>query len=409
MRATRFCVSVLVLCSAALWSSVALGLAVGDKPPELSGKNGKGEKVDLTDFKGKIVVVDFWATWCGPCMAEAPHMVQINKTYSADGLQILGVSLDTDRQNMMDVAKQSGFEWPQIFGGQNWDSPQAKSWGIHSIPCTFIIGPEGTVLWTGHPGNGIDEAIKKAFKEHPPQLVDPKVVAEATAALEKVSSAVQSKDYTAAMKLLGKVPAGAAKDKGVADKLAEVQKEMSAFADSMLAEVEPLITAKQYPAAVSKLRDLSLKLAGTPSGNKARERLSALAGDPEVRKQIDAADRADKAEAALAIAQKLQGEKKDAIAYARYKEIVTMFAGTPAATNAATAIADYEKDPVFVKNVIGAQNEAKAKAALGMADSYKSAGNTAKARKKYQEVIAQYPGTPQAATAKKTLSELPAD
>ena len=65
--------------------------------------------------------------------------------------------------------------------------------------------------------------------------------------------------------------------------------------------------------------------------------------------------------------------------------------------------------PKQEKNVIGAQNEAKAKAALGMADSYKSAGNTAKARKKYQEVIAQYPGTPQAATAKKTLSELPAD
>jgi len=83
-----------------------------------------------------------------------------------------------------------------------------------------------------------------------------------------------------------------------------------------------------------------------------------------------------------------------------------MFAGTPAATTAASAVAEYEKDPAFVKNVLGAQNEAKAKAALGLADSYKSAGKTDRAKKKYQEVIEQYPGTPQAASAKKALAEI---
>jgi tetratricopeptide (TPR) repeat protein len=316
---------------------------------------------------------------------------------------LVGVSLDRDAAAMKAGVKEKGLDWPQIL---DTGSKISGAWNVDSIPRTFLLSPEGAILWTGHPGNGLDDAIKKAFKEHPPQLVDPKVVAEATAALDKVSSAVQSKDYTAAMKLLGRVPAGAAKDKDVAAKLADVQKEMSAFADSMLAEVEPLITAKEYPAAVSKLRDLSLKLAGTPSGTKARERLAALAGDPEVRKQIDAAEKAEKADAALTVAQKMQSDKKDAIAYARYKEIVTMFAGTPAATTAAAAIADYEKDPAFVKNVLGAQNEAKAKAALGLADSYKSAGKTDKAKKKYQEVIEQYPGTPQAASAKKALAEI---
>src|SRR5207247_7341105 len=106
--------------------------------------------------------------------------------------------------------------------------------------------------------------------------------------------------------------------------------------------------------------------------------------------------------------QKLQADKKDAAAYTRYKEIVAMFAGTPGATTAAAAIAEYEKDPVFVKNVLGAANEAKAKAALGLADSYKSAGKNDLAKKKYQQVIEQFPGTPQAASAKKALAELEA-
>ncbi len=378
---------------------------VGDKP-ELAGKNGKGESVDLKQFSGKIVVVDFWATWCGPCMAEAPHMVEINKKFSSEGLQILGVSLDSDAQAMMAVAKEKGFEWPQIFGGRVWQSPQSVAWGIESIPATYIVGPDGVILWKGHPGGGLDAAIQKAFKEHPPILVDPKVVAEANVALDRVDSALGGSDFPGAMKLLGKVPAGASKDKKVAARLEEAQKNLGKFADGMLAEVDPLIAARQYPAAVSKLKDLAGKLAGTPAGVAARSKLSALAADPEARKQIDAADRAEKAETALNAAEKLQTDKKDALAYSRFKEIVAQFPGTPAAKTASAALAVYEKDLVFVKNVIGSQNETKAKALLGMADSYKNAGKNEQAKKKYQEVIDQYPGTPQATNAKKAIAEM---
>src|SRR5947209_13355378 len=152
-------------------------VAVGDQP-KLEFKAADGTPVSLDKLKGKLVVVDFWATWCGPCMAQAGHMVELNNKYGPQGLQVIGISLDQDKQQMLATAKEKGFTWPQYFDGLVWENKLAGTWGVHGIPATFLIGPDGKVLWTGHPGH-IDAPLAQAFKEHPPVLVDPAVLADA--------------------------------------------------------------------------------------------------------------------------------------------------------------------------------------------------------------------------------------
>jgi len=377
---------------------------VGDKP-DLEFKSSDGQRVSLAALQGKLVLVDFWASWCGPCMAEAAHMVRVNKAYSDKGLVMLGISLDDDPSAMNAAVKAKHFDWPQ-YDDENMGSKISKAWGVFSIPHSFLVGPDGTVLWEGHPASGMDEAITKAMKEHPPLAVDPGTAADAAHVLDQVEAALKSDDPTGALKAMAKFPAAAAKEPTLASRYQKDQKSLSAAADAMMRDVDGMLAQKQYADCAIKLKQLIVSLNGTPVGAKAQQKLSAMMADPSIKGEIDAADKAEKAANALAMAQKLKAEKKDSLAYTRFKAIVTQFPGTPSAETAAAEVSNYEKDPTFVQKVSSSSAAVKAKAALNLADSYKTAGRTEMARKKYQEIIAQFPGTEWADSAQKSLTEL---
>jgi thiol-disulfide isomerase/thioredoxin len=381
---------------------------VGDHPPLQFTDAVSQKNVDLASLNGKMVIVDFWASWCGPCMEEAPHIVQINQKYAAQGLQMIGVSLDSDQSAMMQIVKDKGFVWPQFFDGGGWQNRIAQAWGVDSIPQTFIISPQGEVLWRGHPAM-VDDPLTKAMQEHPPQLVDPQTLAAANANLDKVEAAISSGKFADAIKLLGAFPPAARAEPAVAKRDDADIKQLNGAADTAMAQVDPLIEAKNYMQAVTQLKQLVNAMSGTDEGKKAQQKLNALRAEPAAAAAIAQAAREDSANFTLAIAQKLQAAKRDHQAYIAYKALVKEYPGTSAATTATAAIQAYDADPSFAAaeaKADAADRSSKAKSALSLAMNYLNAGRTDTAREKFQDIVAHYPGTPEAQSAKDELAQM---
>ena len=400
MKLTITLAAALLLVAAAARAEVK----VGDSP-ELTFRSTDGKNVDLKALRGKLVLIDFWATWCGPCMAEAGHMVETNNKYGPKGLQIIGISLDDDRAALENVIKSQNFSWPQFFDGQGWGNRFARGWGVKSIPRTFLLDTNGTVVWSGHPGR-MDQPIEEAFAKTPPQLIDPAVAVAAAAMLEQVEASIKSGDNAGAIKRFAALPPEARKDPQIDERAKSAESQLATAATAMLADVEPMIQQKQFAPAQAKLKELAAALGTSEAAAQAKKRLSELNAMPEAQAQFAAAAKTAKADEELAVAQKLQADGKHELAYARFKQIVKSFEGTTAATSAAEAVAKYEQDPAFTKRANETTGASKAKGLLALAQSYRKSNRLDLARKKYQEVIDTYPNTSFADEASKALKEM---
>jgi thiol-disulfide isomerase/thioredoxin len=107
-----------------------------------------GAPVSTERLKGKVLVVDFWATWCGPCVAEMPRMKQLYAEFRNKRVQFIGVSLDQSGagyDKLVAFVEENGIAWPQYYHGNGWNSEFSKSWGIRAIPAVFVVDQEGKV------------------------------------------------------------------------------------------------------------------------------------------------------------------------------------------------------------------------------------------------------------------------
>lgn len=134
-------------------------------PLELKFKAVDGTDVDSTKFRGKVVLIDFWATWCVPCRAEIPNLVATYNELHKDGFEIIGISLDSDKERLVNVTKEAGLTWPQYFDGKGWENGISSRYGIRSIPTSWLMDKKGIVRFRDLQGETLAAQIKRLLVE----------------------------------------------------------------------------------------------------------------------------------------------------------------------------------------------------------------------------------------------------
>lgn len=140
--------------------------AVGQKFTDFEMQTPDGQSVKLSDYagKGKVVLVDFWASWCGPCRREMPNLVEAYKKYKNKKFEIVGVSLDRNAEDWKKGIEQLQITWPQMSDLKFWNCEGAKLYAVSSIPHTVLIDGEGTIIARGLHGEEIQEKLAELLK-----------------------------------------------------------------------------------------------------------------------------------------------------------------------------------------------------------------------------------------------------
>lgn len=150
--------------STAMEQAGAATIAVGQPAPDIALANPEGKVLKLSDLKGKIVLLDFWASWCGPCRRANPAVVSAYMKYNKKGFEIYSVSLDKDRDKWTDAIAADHLDWKyHVSDLKFWNSQAAQLYKVQAIPQQFLIGRDGKILASAQAGSSLEAQLEKLF------------------------------------------------------------------------------------------------------------------------------------------------------------------------------------------------------------------------------------------------------
>ncbi|WP_461533095.1 redoxin domain-containing protein [Sinomicrobium sp.] len=137
--------------------------SVGKVAPDFCEPTAEGEEVCLSSFKGKYVLIDFWASWCGPCRKENPNLVKAYAQYRDKGFEILGVSIDEKRDLWLKAVEKDNMTWTQLSSVNGWKSAGAQAYNVNAVPTNYLIDPEGVIIAKNLRGEALQEKLQEVF------------------------------------------------------------------------------------------------------------------------------------------------------------------------------------------------------------------------------------------------------
>jgi thiol-disulfide isomerase/thioredoxin len=139
-------------------------LVEGKTAPELQGEDVRGGKISLGDYRGKVVAIVFWATWCGPCLAMVPHERELVKRMAGRPFVLLGVNGDDDRSKAVKVIGEQSMTWPSVWSGGKLGGI-AAAWGVRAWPTVYILDAKGIIRYDALRGEYLDKAVDRLVEE----------------------------------------------------------------------------------------------------------------------------------------------------------------------------------------------------------------------------------------------------
>ncbi len=140
-------------------------LKIGFPAIEFSAVTTEGKRIKLADYRGKVVLLDFWASWCMPCKQELPNVKRVYGKYNKKGFEIIAISLDNDGAAFTSFVKEQNLPWPQVFDGKGWMGGVGQRYAVNSIPATFLLDRSGIIRQKGLRGEMLDKAVRDLLAE----------------------------------------------------------------------------------------------------------------------------------------------------------------------------------------------------------------------------------------------------